>query len=136
MLEAKDLMIGDYVMVKTIDGKQKIVKVAEIIEEAIFANDDSCYYEETIDSIPLTEDILKANEFINPTKRNNSKPKRLNYSAWYSNDTTITFYGVYTEIEVGTTTCSYLGNIKYVHELQHILRVCGLPDVADKLKLE
>ena len=41
---------------------------------------------------------------------------------------------IYLEIESKTTIINYT-NINFVHELQHILRICGMNDIDDKLKV-
>ena len=41
---------------------------------------------------------------------------------------------IYLEIESKTTIINST-NINFVHELQHILRICGLNDIDDKLKV-
>ena len=41
---------------------------------------------------------------------------------------------IYLEIESKTTIINST-NINFVHELQHILRICGMNDIDDKLKV-
>lgn len=78
-----------------------------------------------VEPIPLTEDILKANVF--------KKSYTYNMNAHYSRN------GVGVTLNLASYTTTILGKlviIKYVHELQHALRLCGLNELADKFKVE
>ena len=49
-------------------------------------------------------------------------------------DGKITLERIYLEKEAKTTTINTI-SIKFVHELQHILRSCGLNEIDDKIKV-
>lgn len=92
-----------------------------------------CCLAKDIDPIPLTEELLKANGFEDETSnfwklRVDDKPHhyifRLNKGGALCGD------GYSMNCNIYTIT------IKYVHELQHALRLCGLNDLANNFKIE
>ena len=65
----------------------------------------------------------------------NSKVDAFVYFTFYKiGDGKITLERIYLETERKTTTINTI-SIKFVHELQHILRVYGLNEIDDKLKV-
>lgn len=79
--------------------------------------------------IPLTEEILKANGF--------HQLDEVDYEYVYSRDD-VTFCVCKRDL-----TCPYIRfggyffcNTNYVHELQRVLRCCGLSELADNFKVE
>lgn len=90
-------------------------------------------YQDNIDSnyvkpIPLTEEILEKNGF---------KLKKCK-TEMQSDNSIITFYGNHLDIIVTKETeqIRISKNIKYIHELQHALRLCWLHELADNFKVE
>lgn len=108
-MEAKELMIGDWVYIKDYPMRQQAKKMsAEYYQRSL------CEFE----PIPLTEEMLKANGF---------DKEGLTYE----------FYDGYNFFLDGKNgVCVHVGPIWFVHELQHSLRLCGLNDMADKFKIE
>lgn len=65
----------------------------------------------------------------------NGKIDAFVYLTFYKRgDGRITLEKIYLETERKTTTINII-SIKFVHELQHILRVYGLNDIDDKIKV-
>ena len=126
-MEAEELMIGDLVMWRGSIRHVKAVRNGEVMVRMI----EKCFGDkylliENIEPIPLTEEILKANGF----------EKNDNVQGWqYPNDRVIfcleelsnvfIWNGVYNDI------C-----IEHVHILQHVLRLCGLNELADNFKIK
>lgn len=81
--------------------------------------------------IPLTEEIFKANGFEkNPYYEEWVKPLNNQYKLRVSNKHISVVRG-------GTYPFNFVGNpTKYVHELQHALRLCRLNELADNFKIK
>lgn len=125
-MKANELMIGDWVM---LDKSRPLTskKPTQItLTDMIFIARKKG---EECEPIPLTEEILKVNGF-EPLQK-----------MWYIKDT---FIGVdwngneIKECRFGEDVL-YFGHtnhkIKYVHELQHALRLCGMSELADNFKV-
>ena len=110
MVDAKQLMIGDWVQKESDNAYVKILLNAEKII-AIEDERTIILTSEDIHPIPITEEILK---------RNNIE--------WE-------FYDCYHfEFEHNGAVVT-LSGYPYVHELQHALRLVGLDDMADNFKI-
>lgn len=149
-------MIGDLVMadVRTEEGTKHFNVRIDGIDENHTLIDGSCYvswcsldkqkdeweYSQDLNPITLTEDILKANGFEARGSNTFTRPfgkffvvVELDY-----NDIEISkYYGIGTDDE----ECEYGSDIHFeenikVHELQHVLRLCGLDELADNFKVE
>lgn len=136
MIQGTDLMIGDYICYNTTNNY--IAKIIGITQKEDEGDDVSyitavrdkmdelykSYFAEhfgvsIINPIPLTPEILKKNGFVQ------------NGNVWESKDAKVYIYlGAYTneasivEIETKISHFNYF-RIFYVHELQHIFRLCG-----------
>lgn len=103
------------------------------------------------DPIPLSEDILKANEFKDANANNGLKFRwyvlytsqeygdiwgRTDHEivvAWRESNSDIFVtrpYGDATQQKIN------VADIRYVHELQHALRLCGLNELANNIKIQ
>ena len=126
-MEAKDLMIGDWVQICYRDRK---VKVTAIYDELIDTSSVSPLMKDEYEPIPLTDEILKKNGFEKEigakevvfTCDDDDKnyrlvihPKETNYCGIYT----------YIHIDAGCISIEELP-LEYVHELQHALRLCGI----------
>lgn len=85
-----------------------------------------------VEPLPLTEEIVKINNL-------SYSRKAFEYDEWEititKNPTCFTVDIAHT-IDDGYDYSLDCFPIRYVHELQHILRLCGLRDLADNFKVE
>ena len=144
-MDAKELMIGDWVIfgdeplkVQHIYNNGYDDVVAEIVEEG---TNEYGVYEEIKDvpsvycsPIPITPEILE---------KNGIKKRRDEYAVfgwegmkqWY-----VTLEDFKPQYDFWFITSSdrdlnISGKIRYVHQLQHALRLCGLNEIADNFKV-
>lgn len=127
-LTAGDLMVGDWIQCPTI--QEKYAKITEIYltldaepKRMVSLNSYGlryCVPIDEIEPIPFTKDLLKKNAVYSEKEDN------------YSIDI-LTFETDGDEIEMGITYIGLHGDlfysiidIKYVHELQHALKVCHI----------
>lgn len=145
-MKTTELMIGDWV---TFEGEPLKVQhvynngyddvVAETMEE--FLDEDGVICEEIKDvplvncsPIPLTPEILEKNGF--------------GFVKSSDRDTVWNGQWIYEDLELGTCCLNREGNwpcfinmddlnikCEYVHQLQHVLRLCGLNELADNFKV-
>lgn len=126
MIDVKELQLGDWVLY-TEFGKNMPTQVEDIESSGrVWLKGENEYTTDAyIDPIPFTEEIIKKNDInkqgwdlrfiIAKSKRTKSKKReKIIYinTYRYNNDT-------YEETDV-------LLAIRYVHELQHVLRVCKI----------
>ena len=142
-MEAKELMIGDKVMVKVL---------SQIPDTYVLhtwtANDYSRDIQ--IKPIPLTAEILEKNGFDPETFLTDEWGRKVYYkefsscvvepadSGKYIFGTTKYWSQTYSDgspINWGTMYESRIYNLQYIHELQHALRLCGLDELADNFKV-
>lgn len=128
MMEAKDLMVGDWVKFNlypftapytpvkvSLDAIYKAAKGADVLR---------------FEPIPLTPEILEANGF-------RKEEFKCGYGevGWFQNEG-CTYLTQNPHLKpMFTLECTYI-EIEYVHQLQHVLRLCGLIDLADNFKIE
>ena len=134
-LTSKDLMVGDWVIVKGVPTKiYDIDKIDGINREWIAGCEDggcTCYKD--IQPIPLTPEILEKSGFndsiIEAQKRIRfvvlCKEYQLTY--YFNNN----WFSIYKNVNESDSDypifiCAFQERIKYVHELQHALRLCGI----------
>lgn len=146
-MQITNLQIGDYIDLKDnpinpykVVGlnfneyrEKQIIYIQSLATGAIIETDN-----ESLVGIKLTKDILKGNNWVNdmysilPIDEN----KYLQYY-WYENRLRCIWNGVdeYENHSEVTDIIFQCGNIKYVHELQHALKLCGLNDLANNFKI-
>lgn len=125
-MKASELMIGDWVRLTKGFNRGNSYKVLAIYENgSINTKYNSPVLLGDYEPIPLTEKILKKNG--------------VKYLHLYENDFPDSperricireYRGIQFEVLSGTMP------LKYVHELQHALRLCGLSELADNFKVE
>ena len=148
-MKAEELMIGDYVRTnKKVEDEYyfdeyqpgEIVKVREIIDNAI--NPDWCGGEinsflnlDAIEPIPLTEAILKANGF---DKKWHDRSRCVIFDPKNDHVTSIVYNHHNATISIDDLPFNEVDKenqrnqkiealgCRYVHELQHTLRLCGI----------
>ena len=127
-MKCKELQIFDWV--QDHNGFQwQIIGVDDDYAYATFEGNEGDPWEfddkdEQPQPIPLTPEILKKNGW-----------KETEYWHEYNDGNTIIQYslsniwGIINEIEIEHFKC------EYVHQLQHLLRLCGLDELADNFKV-
>ena len=132
-MKSTELMLGDWVNVAEFGIIDQIMTFTP--DTAITGHGDTCgeYEYERLEPIPLTADILTKNGIAerteNTTFRDNTRYYQLGdgdlcLEHWVSRNewSLIVLYEGYT----GAIESYMLRALKYVHELQHILRACGI----------
>ena len=143
-MKAKELMIGDLVHLYVNNGgiTNEDVKVVGLSEDSItilnkFGIDEEYSEDDVIDGvsaifpIPLTPEILEANGF---------KYKEKDNEWWHYDEFPFSDFQIGYEDEDDKRVIFNFDttNIKvnYVHQLQQALRLSGLGELADNLKIE
>ena len=134
-MEAKELMIGDWVYNETFCGG-KARQVFEIRERGGLTLKYSSMIcgSNVIDisPIPLTAEIIEKNWFSRFFSEYKMRYDNGIISIVFSiNKIDIDWIDI-VDNEIGNI---HLKNIRYVHELQHALRLCGLDELADNFKI-
>lgn len=149
-MEAKELMIND--LVKVTKGNL-IGRVCDINQSRDFVGYCNIDAEETyleasymkyIEPIPLTEEILKKNGLFLEEDRPCKKYRLWLGDSYEEGFILVVFHNFDNGKEIALhieaippyTLCNLMVVIKYVHELQHALRLCGLTELADNFKVE
>lgn len=120
-MKVTELMIGDWIE----DGYKK-AQVTSITCDGIVETTAAISNIEVVDPIPLTEEILVKNGF--EKNHNDEAPAEECYfyrlfakpCGWFDIDA----FGL--EEELGAEFTYHDININYVHQLQHLLRLCGI----------
>lgn len=131
-MEAKDLMIGDWVRMRRCDIQNATFYTSQVL---CLHKDGFLEYE----PIPLTEKILKANGF----EVSYSSCYQEKYSLFVNNEEDCVEYKFSKRTKDFNRLMVFIKggeavNIHalHVHELQHALRLCGLTELADNFKIE
>lgn len=123
-MEAKDLMIGDWVFDERYCTPHKI----SLEEDFRFC----CSGELCFKPIPITAEIIEKNGFSRFFSECKMRYDNGIISIVFSiNKIDIDWIDI-VDNEIGNI---HLKNIRYVHELQHALRLCGLNELADNFKI-
>ena len=127
-MKPTDLMIGDWVLINNTPHKiQAIDSIdAEIQtdDELYYVGEDRYHSEDKVDGFPLTPEILEKNGW-----------KETQYCHEYQDGkNTIQcclpdMRGIINGIEIEHFKC------EYVHQYQHLLRLCGIDELADNFKI-
>lgn len=136
-MKATELMIGDWVKIKGHLGYDKVREIARdngMQWYISFACSASLFRAYGFEPVPLTTEILKKNGFCFVK----SSDRDTVWNGWW----------IYKGLELGTCCLDREGNwpccinivdsnieCKYVHQLQHALRLCELDELADNFKL-
>lgn len=140
-MKTRDLMRGDKVYETLLDDTPQVVTVEEVGQNHIYIgmeDDDMALlrYEpehlgwniKHIEPIPLTKEMLEANGFQYGSHE---------YTYWPDEDgeeapfhiLQSSRYGLRINVPYRVVT------LQYVHQLQHVLRLCGLNGLADNFKV-
>ena len=132
-MKPTDLMVNDWVLwknkyVRVVETSAIVYSFGQIDVRLAYCNDDGDGIERhdisKISPIPLTPEILEKNGW-----------KETEYWHEYNDGNTIIQYslsniwGIINGIEIEHFKC------EYVHQLQHLLRLCGLDELADNFKV-
>lgn len=119
-MKANEIMIGD--KLKTVFS-QKIVEVKEIKQNCIYTEDNGYEYNE-IEPIPLTQEILEKNGL---EKDNHGRLYGEYFDEDINRDLEITVDNKTGEVWWSYNWDEYwIIRLRYVHQLQHVLRLCGI----------
>ena len=141
-MKATELMIGDWVNSQLDDHP------IQIDEEVFYILIKG--YDDGIEPIPITAEILEKNGFDPETFLTSEWERKVYFkefpgcvvepadSGKYIFGTTKYWSKTYSDgspIDWGTMYESRIYNLRYVNELQHALRLCGLNELADNFKV-
>lgn len=122
-MKATELMIGDRVFIA--GSPTRTIKQLTKHKVGYIANDydTRVYYTRTefVFGVPLTAEILEKNGWKEYPQVYSRQKLRFDICRF--------------EDEVGITLQGNCIVLKYVHQLQHALRLCGLNDLADNFKV-
>lgn len=136
-----ELQIGDWVSYVGKDFNDFADKISGIIDDCVTLDKEMIHRSiVNIHPIPLTPEIFEKNGF-QKNKVSDSYYKTLlkieskNYDYLY-----VRFLSGISEFDVGKSfdeqgELQEFATIKYCHELQHALRLCGLNELADNFKV-
>ena len=132
-MKSTDLQIGDYALVKP---SMMLIKIAAVHYKKVgyhaVTHKLNWVRMDLLEPIPLTAEILERNGF---ELRNGFFYHRIDDKPHHY-DFKLENGGVFTSEGYTLQCCIYHLTIRYVHELQHALRLCGLNELADNFKLE
>lgn len=116
-MKVEDLMIGDWVYIKDYPMTAQLMQVKKehFVRSLV-----------EFEPIPLTPEILEKNDIL-------YEKQSFYYVIEDDKDLECTYYiqqvlqGDWTVgVDIGAYDCSVFARIKYVHELQHALKLCGI----------
>lgn len=123
-MNTKGLMIGDFVYCEV---DERVIQVTEVKNYSVIYGEDFFFaLEDELQPIPLTDEILDKNA------------ERFDHALgckWLFLKSGLFLFQVFRwENDDCYEICNCIV-IRYVHELQHALRLCGEYELADNLKL-
>jgi len=145
------LQLGDYVFIKSPSSNITLIKIAAIHQKKVgyhnVPNKLNWVRFSLLEPILLTSEILEKNGFNKVPQPGCSNPYYWEFKKFeeeteellyhikaYSNP----FRGMYISIDNfgDCATLSFNKQVESLHELQQALRLCGLDELADNLKIE
>ena len=130
-IKCRDLMVGDWITNRN-GFPMQITNVGDDYAYATFEGNEGDPWEfddkdDQPEPIPLTPEIMKKNGFWEMENVNNGAEEYIVYAI-----AGLTFhYNRDNDYYFPNTPISW----KYVHQLQHALRLCGLDELADNFKV-
>ena len=107
-MKANELMIGDWVLYN--ETHRQILEISGIDDEVYLETDELVVHQSEIQPIPLTQEILEKNGFVQDGE-----------SWWYQD-----FRIVLSASKGVSLVCGRQVKFCYIHQLQHALRLCGI----------
>ena len=123
-MKATELRIGDWV-----NSDFGIFQIKEIFDDAVRDSRGNDYEFDCISPILLTGEILKSNGFELVSDSDRAKALVYIYDLWECNTISQTIYVHYYKKRKDYSLYSIdciINHIKYIHELQNAMRVCGV----------
>lgn len=121
-MKVEDLMIGDWILYKS-DSLENAFPI-QVTREMF--NKELVVWKDRFEPIPLTPEILKKNGIL-------YEKQSYYYVVKDDKDLECTYYiqQILQEdwaigVDIGAYDCSVFARIKYVHELQHALKLCRI----------
>lgn len=137
-------MINDWILSPRNNSAYKVDDI--IIRSLLIAKDNGKDIDNLFDPIPLTEDILKANGFEFGLSAEQEDFCAMHAScgvsaekSWVKEDGCASYSISWLDGYVAVSNLKdsrYDGKCKFVHELQHTLRLCGLNELADNFMIK
>lgn len=147
------LQLGDYVFIKSLNGgyHTTLIKIAAIHQKKVgyhnVPNKLSWVRFSLLEPIPLTSEILEKNGFDKVSQLGCTNPYSWEYKKFEEGTDELLysiraydtpFRGMYISIEnhADCEPINFSKQIEHFHEFQQALRLCGLDELADNLKME
>lgn len=125
-MKANELMIGDWVLYN--ETPQQILEISGIDDE-VYLETDELVHQSEIQPIPITQEILEKNGFVQ-SPHFKEVYRIVNYDEYLRvgiNMKNGRYLNIIKTFEDGSEEFNYNTPIpKFVHELQHALRLCGI----------
>lgn len=129
-MRAEELMIGDWVQDSS-GAKFKIINIEHHCTRVEYKGEElilPCFEQANIKPIPLTPEILEKNGFEMVLDKNKVQIYRIKwpinhdyyFSVWTGLD------GYWNPVGFGVTIGGVQGDVDYVHQLQHALKLCRI----------
>lgn len=132
-MKANELMIGDWL--KHYNGTpMQVTKITTIHFACAKNGGANCWeYNNKFEPIPITPEILEKNGFIDTSFEANLKYKYFIHTneyqlGYYTKTNSFNVYkrGIDPFYTKDVFCCGFQNIVKYVHELQHALKLCGI----------
>lgn len=135
-LSSKDLMVGDWVMSKELKTPVKVCSIMNHYETTIYfccQGNEFIVNSYQLEPIPLTPEILEKNGFNDASFEAHHKYKYVIHTneyqlGYYPKTNSFNVYkkGIDPFYSKDKFCCGFQNIVKYVHELQHALRLCKI----------
>ena len=139
-MKAEELQLKDFVKVNGrfahVTGLDTFGNISVVFDDGTFG----MYQKEDVEPIPLTKEVLEMNGWENNDCYCYYRIDEHITLSFYMHEHRLmkVFCGIdeWQNHERVTDILFHCEGLKYIHELQHALRLCGLNELADNLKVE
>ena len=133
-----DLAILDWVLINNtphrIQAIDSIDAEMQADDELYYIGEDRCHSEDKIEGIPLTPEILEKNGIKNRDDKYIISGQD-DAGQWYITLKDFKPQFDFWFIKSSNRNLNVRGQIRYVHEFQHVLRLVGLIELANNFKI-